>query len=341
MTTATLTSQTRVGRWTVQLQHNPRIIAAASVVGPREGAGPLGTYFDEVMSDYMQGETSAEVAERRFMADACDKALAMAQLNRDEIDLFMAGDLLNQTITSSFTARSLQIPFMGLFNACATIGEALTLASIFIDGDYAQRILVAASSHYQSAERQYRYPIELNIARKQTNQWTVSGAGAAVISKEGEGPKITHATVGRVVDYGLKDVNDMGCAMAPAAADTLLRHLSDTGRTVGDYDLILTGDLASYGKKMFNELVKEAGVTLGGKHLDAGDMMYSQKQQPGAGGSGAACSAVTIFGYVLKEMANTRWHRVLALPTGSLHNPLTYQQGESIPGIAHAIVIET
>lgn len=336
-----VTTQKRVGRWTMTFPNTPRIISASSIVGPKEGDGPLGQYFDKIDSEYMRGELIAEVAERRFMQDACDQALSEAKLSIQDIDLFLAGDLLNQIITSSFVARKLEAPFVGLFNACATIGEALTLAATLVDGDFVARALVATSSHYQTAERQYRYPIELNIARADTNHWTVSAGAAAIIAREGMGPKITHATLGRVMDYGLKDVNDMGSSMAPAAADTLLRHFQDTGRTPGDYDLIMTGDLGAYGKKMFNLLVKEAGITLGGKHQDAGDMMYSQKQQAGAGGSGAACSAVTIFGYVLKEMANTRWHRVLVIPTGSLHNKVTYDHGESMPAIAHAVVLET
>jgi stage V sporulation protein AD len=334
-------SSKRIGRWTIEFSGNPRIVSAASVVGPKEGEGPLRQYFDVVEQDPMRGEKTAERAERRFMEDACNLALAQLQLKSEDVDLFLGGDLLNQEITASFTARMLQIPFAGLYSACATIGSALALGAGLVDGMYAGTVLVAGASHYQTAERQYRYPIELNVQRKATNQWTVTGGGAAVIAKEGDGPKITQATIGRVVDYGLKDTNDMGSAMAPAAADTLLRHLADTGHTPGDYDLILTGDLATHGKKMFNHLVSEAGVTLGGKHQDAGSLIFSPRQNAGAGGSGCACAAVVMFGYVLKEMAATRWHRVLVLPTGSLHSPVSYQQGESMPCIAHAIVLET
>jgi len=331
----------RLGRWTIAFPGSPRIVSATSVVGPKEGEGPLRSYFDVVEQDPMRGEVCAEAAERRFMEDACNRALSQIALASDDVDLFLGGDLLNQVITASFTARSLQIPFVGLYSACATIGAGLTLAATLVDSDWATTVLVAGASHYQTAERQYRYPIELNVQRKQTNQWTVTGAGAAVVAKQGNGPKITQATIGRVVDYGLKDTNDMGCAMAPAAADTLLRHLADTGRTPGDYDLIMTGDLAAYGKKMFKQLVKDAGIALGGKHQDAGELIFSQQQKVGAGGSGCACLAVVGFGYVLKEMAAARWHRVLLLPTGALHSPVTYQQGESIPCVAHAIVVET
>lgn len=330
----------RAGRWTVYLPNSPRIISAASIVGPKEGQGPLAQHFDVVEQDSMRGKTSPEKAERLFMQDACNRALAQIALRPEDVDYFLGGDLLNQVVTAAFVARDLQSPFLGLYGACATIGSALSLASMLVDGDYAARVLVATSSHYQTAERQYRYPIELNIQRKATNQWTVTGAGAAVVAKEGAGPKITHVTVGRVVDYGLKDTNDMGAAMAPAAADALLRHLADLGRTPGDYDLILTGDLAGYGKKMFNHLVSEAGITLGGKHQDAGCLIFSPQQEVGAGGSGCACSAVVFLGYVLRELASTRWQRVLLIPTGALFSPLTYQQGESIPCVAHAIAVE-
>ena len=198
----------------------------------------------------------------------------------EDVNYFLAGDLLNQLITSNFVAHSLGIPFYGLFNACATIAEGLALGAALVDGGFADRVLVGASSHYQTAERQYRYPIELNVQRKPTNHWTTTGAGAALLARDGAGPRLTLHTAGRVIDYGLKDVNDMGSAMAPAAADTLLRHLADTGRHVGDYDLILTGDLGRQGSKMFRMLVKEVGITLGGKHKDGGVMMFSRSSKP-------------------------------------------------------------
>lgn len=330
----------RRGRYTVAIDQ-VRIAARAAVVGPREGAGPLGPWFDHVESDYMAHQPTAEKAERYYLEKATQMTLQHVRLSPDEIDFFLSGDLLNQIITSTFTARGLGIPFFGLFNACATFGAALSLGSMLIDGGFADRVLVGVASHYQSAERQYRYPIELNLQRKATNQWTVSGAGAALLAREGSGPRISLLTPGRVVDYGLTDVNDMGSAMAPAAADTLLRHLEDTGQSIGDYDLILTGDLASQGSKMFRMLVKEkAGITLGGKHQDCGCLIYGPSQQVGAGGSGAACSATVILGYILKEMENTRYRRVLAITTGSLHNPLTAAQGETIPCIAHAVALE-
>lgn len=337
--TPTITANKRVGQFTVSLDH-VRIAGRGTVVGPREGAGPLGAYFDQVETDHMVGEYCPERAERYYLRNAARIALENAGVRPEDIHFFLSGDLLNQIVTSNFVAHSLGIPFFGLFNACATIAEALGIGSMLVEGGFADRVLVAASSHYQGVERQYRYPIELNVQRKATNHWTTTGAGAAVLAREGTGPRISLHTTGRVVDYGLKDVNDMGSAMAPAAADTLLRHLEDTNQTIGDYDLVLTGDLGSQGAKMFRLLIKEAGITLGEKHKDGGMMMFKPQQQPGAGASGAACSATVILGYIMKEMKNTRYHRVLALPTGSLHSPLTYQQGDSIPTISHAIAFE-
>jgi stage V sporulation protein AD len=334
-------AQKRVGKYTVQFLNSPKIIAAAGVVGPKEGEGPLSSYFDAVISDEMYGQNTAEKAERRFLQHACDQALNTARLSTADIDLYLAGDLLNQLITATFTARRLSVPYVGIYNACATLTAGLALSAMLVDGDYADRILTGVSSHYQTAERQFRYPVELNIQRKKTNQRTVTGAGAAVVAREGIGPRITHATLGRVVDYDLKDANDMGAAMAPAAADTFLRHLEDTDRTVVDYDLVLTGDLANNGKPLFNALLKEAGISLENKHQDAGALIYSPQQQVQAGGSGAACSAAVFYGYVLKEMADTRWRRVLLIATGSLHSPLSCLQGESIPCIAHAVAVET
>ncbi len=330
----------RAGTSTVVFTQPPYLAAHYTVAGPKEGHGPLGGYIDEIIQDPMFGEATAEKAERHFLRHACQKVLERAQLDPTAIQYFVAGDLLNQIISATFVARDLQIPYIGVFGACSTSVEGLALGSMLIDGGFADRVLVATSSNYFAAERQYRYPIELNVKRKGTSQWTVTGAGAALLSRDGSGPRITAATLGRVVDYGLKDTNDMGSAMAPAAADTLLRHLADLGRTPGDYDLILTGDLAGVGKKLFQRLVQDAGFSLGNKHQDAGAMMFYPHQQAGAGGSGCACSAIGLLGYGIKEMVQGRYRRILAIATGSLHSPLTYQQGESIPAIAHAVVVE-
>lgn len=330
----------RVGAQTITLQNPPKIISSYSTVGPKEGKGPLGIYFHDILTDPMMGEATPEKAERKILEQTVQKALAQVKLAADEVQYFIAGDLLNQIISANFSARSLGVPLIGIFGACSTFAEGIGLASVFIDGNYADKIIVAVSSHYQTAERQYRYPIELNVQRKLTSQTTVTGSGTVILSKEGDGPRVTHVTFGKVVDMGLKDVNDMGSAMAPAAMDTLMAHLQDTGRTPGDYDLILTGDLASQGSKMLRVLTKEKGISLGEKLKDAGAMIFAPQQSAGAGGSGAACSAVVTTGYVMKEMYQGKYRRILFIATGALMNPLTYQQGESIPCIAHAVSIE-
>lgn len=331
----------RTGEQTIRFTTPPRIISSATVAGPKEGDGNLGSYIDTIVPDYMLGERSAEKAERKFLVQVCRQALANANLKETDIQYFISGDLLNQIISANFCARDLGIPFLGIYGACSSIVEGLGLGGIMVEGGYADTVLVATSSHYQTSERQFRYPIELNIQHKATNHWTVTGAGAAVVSATGDGPKITEVTFGKVMDYGLKDPNDMGSAMAPAANDTFSRHLQDTGRTPGDYDLILTGDLGNVGQKLFIRLAREAGYVLGTKHKDVGASMFKPHQRAGAGGSGCACSAIGILGYVLKEMYQGRYHRVLAIATGALFSPLSYQQGESIPAVAHAIVIES
>ena len=232
----------------------------------------------------MWGEYQPEKAERKYLEHAARRALGRAGLTEDDVDYFVAGDLMNQIVSSTFSARSLGIPHIGVFAACATSTLGLGLAAMLVDGGFARRVLVATASHYQSVERQYRYPIELNVQHKPTNQWTATGGAAAVVAAEGDGPRISQATFGRVMDWGVKDVNHMGAAMAPAATDTLLRHFQDTNTTPADYDLILTGDLAQYGSKLFRELADRVGVTLGAKHMDAGASMYSPEQPSGAGG---------------------------------------------------------
>lgn len=330
----------RVGMRTVKFANPPSILAAASVVGPKEGEGPLSQYFDVVVDDPMFGESTPERAETRFLFEAGRLALDKAKLAPQGVDYFLAGDLLDQIVSSSFAARRLGIPYVGLFGACATVAEGVSLGSMLLDGGFASKVLVATSSHYQSAERQFRYPIELNIQRKGTAQYTATGAGAAVLGAAGDGPVVTHATIGRVVDFGIKDPNDFGAAMAPAAVDTFVSHLRDLGRSPNDYDLVLTGDLAQVGKALFGELVARQGYQLGDNYDDCGVMLYEPRQETGVGGSGCACSAVVACGYVAKSMIAGKFRRVLLISTGALLSPLTYQQGESIPAIAHAIVIE-
>lgn len=330
----------KLGDQTYLFTNPPSIIGAKSVVGPREAEGPLGQYFDLKIDDPLFGERTAEKAERRYLIEACNATLEGAGLGKDQIDFFLAGDLLNQIVSASFTARELRLPFLGIYGACSTVAEASGLAGFLLDGGYANNVLVGVSSHYQTAERQFRYPIELNIKHKLSAQYTVTGAGAFIYAKAGAGPYLKSVTVGKVVDYQIKDSNDMGAAMAPAAADTILQHLEDTGRDPDYYDLIFTGDLGTVGMQLTVALLEQCDVTLGSNYQDGGVMMFGGDPSHGAGGSGCACSAVITAGYIIRELAAGKLNRVLIVGTGALHSPLTWQQGESIPGIAHAIVLE-
>jgi len=321
---------------------NPPVIAAtATIVGPKEGEGPLAQTFDKIVEDPYYAEKSWEKAERRMLEEVMQTALKKAALAPTSIDYLLAGDLLNQIISAGFTARSLGIPFIGLYGACATMYEGLALGAILIDGGFADYVLVGASSHYSTAERQYRFPTEQGVQRPPTAQWTVTGAGAALLARTGAGPVITHATIGKVLDLGQGDPSDFGSAMAPAAADTIVRHLQDTVRGPQDFDLFLTGDLGLYGKGLAEQLVRERGFDIGNKFADCGTMIYDHhRQDTHAGGSGCACAAVVTGGYLMQQMLTGKIKRVLGVATGALLSPLTTKQGETIPVIAHAVAIE-
>jgi stage V sporulation protein AD len=308
-------------------------------VGKQEGQGPYAEYFHEILADDLLGQKTPEKAERQILEQTIDQALRKQGLVPQDIQYYVGGDLLNQVISTVFSARSLEVPFLGIFSACGTFSQGLGLASVLLQGGFADKVLVATSSHYQTAERQYRYPIELNVQHVSTNQHTVTGAGACVLAADGEGPKITHATFGKVVDMGLKNPNDMGSAMAPAALATLEQHLADTGRSPDYYDLILTGDLGRQGLKMLRILAEKKNLQLNNV-ADGGALIYGDNPKFGAGASGAACSAVMTLGYVNTQLFLGKLHKVLLIGTGAMLNQLTIQQGESIPTIAHAAAIE-
>lgn len=339
-----LTSENRrLGTQTVGYGRPPAIVGFASVVGPKEGQGPFGKLFDVVKVDSLLGEKSWERAETRFMLEASKLALKKAGLAAKDMDYMLAGDLLNQIIASDFAARELAIPFLGLYGACSTIAEGMGIAASLISCGTARHILVTVSSHFDTAERQYRYPLEFGAQRPTTAQWTVTGAGAVVLGETGDEertPRITHWTCGRVVDMGIKNPNDMGSAMAPAAADTIRRHFEDTGRGPDDYDLIVTGDLGKLGLKLATEVLKRADVHMGDNFTDCGAIIFGDDQDVHSGASGPACSASMLGGPLLKRMLAGEVNRMLLVPTGALFSPTSFQQGESIPSVAHAIVIE-
>lgn len=330
----------KLGQQTVIFANPPYIIASATTVGPKEGEGPLRNYFDVISQDNYFGQDSWEKAEQAMMEKTMLNALQKANLMPEQIDFMFAGDLLNQTITANYTARQMGIPFFGLYGACSTMYESMSLAAMLVDGGFANYVLAGTSSHYSTAERQYRFPTEQGIQRPVTAQWTVTGSGVVVLAREGKGPRITHATIGRVVDYGIKDANDMGSAMAPAAADTIIKHFTDTGRGPDDYDLIVTGDLGNIGHALTIELVKKKGYNIEKNFTDCGMLIYEPSQDVHAGGSGCGCSAVVTAGYLLKEIQNGKYKRILGIGTGALLSPCSVQQGESIPAIGHAVVIE-
>ncbi|OAT86457.1 stage V sporulation protein AD [Desulfotomaculum copahuensis] len=328
------------GQQTVWFQNPPVIVATATIVGAKEGQGPLGHTFDKVVEDGYYGEKTWERGERRMLAEVMQTAVSRANLQPQNIDFLLAGDLLNQIISANFTARDLGIPFIGLYGACSTMYESMALGAMLIDGGYAENVLVGVSSHNSTAERQYRYPTEQGVQRPLHAQWTVTGAAAAVLSRQGTGPVITHATIGKVIDLGQGDPNDMGAAMAPAAADTMARHLADTARQPEYYDLFVTGDLGVYGRELALQLMRQKGYDISTRFNDCGVMIFSPEQDAHAGGSGCACSGVVTCGYLLQEVRAGRLKRFFGLGTGALLSPVSTMQGETVPGIAHGVVIE-
>lgn len=328
-------------RRTWVFRSRPRIAAAATVGGPFEAQGPLARDFDVLHEDLWLGQDSYEKAEGKLLEQACEHAIDKAGMKKEDIQFFLAGDLMNQIISSSFTARTLAVPYLGLFGACSTSMEGLALGALLIDGGYAERVLAATSSHNAAAEKQYRYPTEYGGQNPPTAQWTVTGSAAGVITSSGSGPRVTAATMGRVVDMGLQDVFNMGQAMAPAAVDTIEAHFRDLDIPVTEYDLILTGDLGEVGHRTAADLLAKHGLELPGDRFgDCGLMIYGEEQPIQSGASGCACSACVTYGHVLNRIRRGELRKVLIVATGALHSPISFQQNESIPGIAHAVAIE-
>lgn len=330
----------KIGSQTVKMENPPSIISTATIVGPKEGEGPLKDYFDLILENDQWEQESWEKSEKKMQEEAVKMALTKANISEGDVDYLFSGDLLNQITVSSYSARQLSIPYFGLYGACSTMTESLSLGSMIIDGGFADKVICCTSSHFSTAERQYRYPLEYGNQRPFSSQWTVTGAGASILSSQGNGPFVTYVTTGRVIDPGIKDVSNMGAAMAPAAIDTISKHFKDTGYNPDDYDLIITGDLGSIGKSILLDLMGKEGFDLSKVYDDCGVLIYdNEKQDTHAGASGCGCSAVVFNGFIYTQLLNGSFNKVLLISTGALHSPIAIQQKESIPGIAHAVTI--
>ena len=331
----------KLGKQTIMFDMPINIISTASIVGPKEAEGPLAKHFDKCLDDEFWQEKTWEKAESKIIKETVNSSVIKSGLSVQDINYCFAGDLLNQCISSSFGLRELGVPFFGIFGACSTFGEGIGLASVFIESGVADNIICATSSHFCSAEKQFRFPLELGNQRPPSSQWTVTGAGSIVLSKNGNGPKVTAITTGKVVDMGIKDANNMGAAMAPAALDTLITHFKETGRSPNYYDGIFTGDLGYIGKDILIENAILKGYNIKNNYNDCGVLIFDKKNQDThSGGSGCACSATVFCGYLYKQLVEKNLKKILLIPTGALTNSTTAQQGESIPGIAHAVAIE-
>lgn len=331
----------KVGNQSYILSSPINIASTASIVGPKEKAGPLHQFFDQCLEDEFWGENSWEKAESKIVKETVNMAISKSGVPTSNIDICFAGDLLNQCIASSFGLREINIPFIGLFGACSTFVESIIVASSFIDGDFLNNTICCASSHFCSAEKQFRFPLELGNQRPPSSQWTVTGSGAVILTKNGTGPFVTSFTPGKIVDMGIKDANNMGAAMAGAALDTLVSHFKDTGRNPSYYDAIFTGDLGHIGKDILIDLASSKGYNIKANYDDCGVLIFDkEKQDTHSGGSGCGCIATVFSGYVYKMLQEKKYKKVLMIATGALMNSTTTQQGESIPGIAHAISIE-
>lgn len=339
-------AENRIGYQTVAYKNKPWIVASACAVGPREGKGPLGDQFDLVASDAEFGQESYEQAEAALLREACRICLSKAGRGEKSIEAMLGGDLLNQIMASSLAARSLKVPFLGLYGACSTMAESLLMGGMLCDGGYASPVLCTAGSHYATAERQYRFPLEYACQRTPAAQWTVTGAGAVMLALPDDREEkmqacLTRGCIGRVVDLGISDANNMGAAMAPAAAATLCAYFDDTKDNPGGFDRIITGDLGMVGSALLLEWAEKLGHKLPeDKMMDCGLTIFHPEQDSHAGGSGCGCSASVLCAHILPKIASGEWKRVLFMATGALLSPTTSQQGETIPGIAHAVVIE-
>lgn len=335
----------RRGKQSVAYEQPVYVNASACVAGKKEGEGPLAEMIDMIGEDDLFGCNTWEEAESSLQKDAVYLALGKAGLDAKEIQYLLAGDLLGQSIATSFGIMPYEIPLFGLYGACSTCGESLSLGSMMIDGGFAGNVVCVTSSHFASAEKEFRNPLEYGSQRPLSATWTVTGSGAFVLGRE-KGEKvraaITGITTGKIVDYGLKDSLNMGCCMAPAACDVIYQNMLDFGRQPSDYDKIITGDLGSIGQRALIDLLAEKGYDISGNHIDCGMQIYdSAAQDTHAGGSGCGCAAVTLSAYVLRQLEQKKWKRVLFVPTGALMSKTSFNEGKTVPGIAHGVVLES
>lgn len=332
----------KIGKCSIEFDNKPLISASASVVGQKEGEGPLGEYFDRVIDDPMAGQNTWEEAESEMQRQLVDELLIKSGLQAKEIRYFFAGDLLGQLIATSFGISGFEVPVFGLYGACSTMGEALSLAAMTVSAGYADNVIAMTSSHFGSAEKQFRFPLDYGNQRPLCATWTVTGAGGVILSASGESDIcVSGITTGRIVDYGIQDSFNMGAAMAPAACDVIYNHLMDFERRPEDYDAIYTGDLGSVGQTILIDLMDKRGFDISKVHHDCGVEIYDAgTQDTHAGGSGCGCSAATLSAQVLRRIREGEYSRVLFVPTGALLSTISFNEGKTVPGIAHAVVIE-
>ncbi len=347
-----MSANQKLGKASVQLKKPVYIIGSASIVGTKEGEGPLGLLFDMVGSDDMFGCNTWEEAESSLQKEAVYLAMEKAGVRPQDISYIYAGDLLGQSIATSFGISSYEIPLLGVYGACSTCGESITLGTMSIAGGFADKVMCVTSSHFASAEKEFRFPLEYGNQRPLSASWTVTGSGAFVLSSETDGKggqdtgsgaraQIVGMTIGKIVDYGLKDSMNMGACMAPAAASTLEQHFVDWNSRPEDYDKIITGDLGSVGQTVLIDLLRERGYDISAQHMDCGiEIFDAETQDTHAGGSGCGCCAVTLSAYILKQIEEENWKRVLFVPTGALLSKTSFNEGQTVPGIAHALVLE-
>lgn len=345
-----MSANQKLGKASVKLEKPVYIIGSGSIVGTKEGQGPLGDLFDMVGEDDMFGCNTWEEAESSLQKDAVYMALEKAGMRPEDISFIFAGDLLGQSIATSFGLSSYEIPLLGVYGACSTCGESMSLGAMSIAGGFADKVLCVTSSHFASAEKEFRFPLEYGNQRPLSASWTVTGSGAFVLSGEadckgrpegGARAQIMGMTIGKIVDYGLKDSMNMGACMAPSAASTLEQHFIDWNSQPEDYDKIITGDLGSVGQTVLIDLLREKGYDISSRHMDCGiEIFDAETQDTHAGGSGCGCSAVTLSAYILKQLEEGNWKKVLFMPTGALLSKTSFNEGQSVPGISHALVLE-